>query len=112
MKKIIIISILCFFTIKSVYCQTDLVSKIVYNQSFKYGNREFKGVLLANKNETIYFYGRTDDGNEKKELIEKSELEYQINLRDKEGWTTYINKDKNLIVTRDNIFTNNSVLNE
>ncbi|MEO7215804.1 GLPGLI family protein [Mucilaginibacter sp.] len=73
---------------------------------------EKQATLLFNNNESVYYYGRTTNGESINNKVKKDEFHYQIDLGDSEGWTYYKNIKNNENISRDNIWTKFFIINE
>ncbi len=66
---------------------------------------EKEATLLFNENKSVYYYGRTADGSNLNNKVEKDETHYNVEIGDNEGWTFFKDIKTKEMLSRENIWT-------
>lgn len=91
---------------------TKPMGTVKYNFIDKWEKKEHISILQFNKQSSLFFYGRTTDGSEKKEWIETSPTTSEIEIADAEGWSNYYDFQAQKLISRDLIFSKFGLIEE
>lgn len=89
-----------------------ILGTVKYQFINKWEKKEYKATLHFNKHESVFFYGRTQDGSEKREWREVEPNVTVAEIADAEGWTNYIDYKNQKIISRDLIWNKFVIIEE
>lgn len=112
MKKLFITATLLIYIGSGAICQ-KAIGTVNYLQNFSNESYEKIATLHFNSQHSLYYYDRSEDGNNHKEIIEdEANLHTIIKITDGEGRSFYKNKSNNTLTSRVNIFTKHYIVEE